>query len=93
MEKEFRQACGFFGNPLDALEEWDLLNDEIQMKIEAEYNSLIDIELPPPQRSKDRHQHREHRGSYPHQRAAARRSAASEARTLRLQQVHHRPAA
>ena len=45
---EFNLDCGLFGDPIEALEEWDLLNDEIIMKIQAEYNSLIDIELPPP---------------------------------------------
>lgn len=50
MQYEFDLACGMFGDPIEALEEWDLLNDEIIMKIQAEYNSLIDIELPPPRR-------------------------------------------
>ena len=45
---EFDMACGLFGDPIEALIEWDLLNNDIIMKIQAEYNSLIDIELPPP---------------------------------------------
>lgn len=48
LEHEFDLACGLLGNPIEALREWDLLNEDIIMKIQAEYNSLIDIELPPP---------------------------------------------
>lgn len=75
MEREFRMACGLFGNPLDALEEWDLLNNEIKMKIKAEYNQLIDIELPPHWGGM---LHSSHRGRRPHaQNQRARRRAAA----------------
>ena len=41
-------AYAFCGDPIEALEEWDLFDNEINMKIKAEYNQLIDIELPHP---------------------------------------------
>ena len=47
MEHEFLLAYSYFGDVYEALEEWDLLNDEFMMKVQAEYNQLIDIELPP----------------------------------------------
>lgn len=34
--------------PEQALEEWDMLTPDVMMKIQAEYNQTIDIELPPP---------------------------------------------
>lgn len=46
--KEYMFARAKFCSPIEALEEWDLLTNDILMKIKAEYNSLIDIELPPP---------------------------------------------
>ena len=48
LEREYCMAYNFCGDPIEALEEWDLFDNEIQMKIKAEYNQLIDIELPPP---------------------------------------------
>lgn len=46
--REYRIARAHGCSPVEALEEWDLLTNDILMKIQAEYNSLIDIELPPP---------------------------------------------
>ena len=46
--KEYMIAREHGCSPIEALEEWDLLTNDILMKIKAEYNSLIDIELPPP---------------------------------------------
>lgn len=50
MEREYRIALAHLCSPIEALQEWDIYDEEIQMKIQAEYNSLIDIELPPPQK-------------------------------------------
>ena len=48
MLREYRIARANGCSPEEALEEWDLLTNEIMMKIQAERNQLIDIELPPP---------------------------------------------
>ena len=48
LKKEFLLSCAFFHSPEAALEDWDLMDNETAMKIRAEYNQLIDIELPPP---------------------------------------------
>lgn len=52
LEKEYMIARAHGCPPVDALQEWDLLTDDILMKIKAEYNQLIDIELPPPHGNK-----------------------------------------
>lgn len=45
-EYQIARAHGY--SPIEALEDWDLLTDEIQMKIQAERNQVIDIEITPP---------------------------------------------